>query len=391
MSESRGASPPHPQPLSLKGRGELRESLRDFDGNEPLYPWQKEIWNRLLSDLDHLPHALLLHGPEGSGKSLFAETLAARLLCETAQGSAFACGECQACNWFALGNHPDFRLVQPESEDEPAEAEPGGDGSGEAGEEKADKKKRSTQIRIDQVRELADFMVVGTHRQGLRIVILRPAEAMNVHTANGLLKLLEEPIAGSLFLLVSGKLNQLLPTVKSRCRQLHFGKPTLEAARAWLRQEKLTGADELLALAGGMPLAAQKLAAGKLPERRKRFLAAVADPLRQDMVRLAGELEGWQKQVKGVEADLDMPVLVDWLQKWVLDLARVAAGAPPIFHPHEAQGLSALAQKSSLAALFACYNDLQRARAVARHPLNARLFLEDMLLRYGRVFAQGTA
>ena len=353
----------------------------------PLYPWQGETWNRLLSDLGRLPHALLLHGQEGSGKTLFAETLAARLLCETAQGTAFACGQCPACNWFATGNHPDFRMVLPESEEEPAEADQAGEGEG--GEEKADRKKRSTQIRIDQIRALANFMVIGTHRQGLRIVLLRPAEAMNVHTANSLLKLLEEPMPGSLFLLVSGKLNQLLPTVRSRCRQLPFGKPAPEAALAWLKREKLVGADELLALSGGMPLAAWKLAQGNLPARRKRFLAAVADPMRQDMVRLAGELEGWQKAPKGGEADLEMPVLVDWLQKWVLDLARVAAGTPPIFHPHESESLAVLARKSSLASLFACYNDLQRARAVARHPLNARLFLEDMLLRYGRVFGPG--
>ncbi len=362
--------------------------------NNPLYPWQQETWRQLLSDLGRLPHALLLHGPEGSGKGLFAQTLAARLLCEQAEGEAFACGQCPACQWFNSGNHPDFRLVQPESEEAQGESESGGEGGeggeeSDAGTEKAGKKKRSTQIKIDQVRELADFMVMGTHRQGLRIVILRPAEAMNMHTANSLLKLLEEPISGSLFLLVTGKLNQLLPTVKSRCRQLHFGKPTPEAALAWLRAEKAPAAEELLALAGGMPLAALALASGKLPTYRRRFLAAVSDPLRQDMLRLAGELEGWLKPPKGAEADLDMAQLVDWMQKWVTDLARVASGASPMFHPESRETLAALAGKCSTAALFACYNDLQRARAVARHPLNARLFLEDMLLRYGRVFSQG--
>lgn len=347
-----------------------------------------------MSDLERLPHALLLHGPEGVGKALFAETLAARLLCETAQGAAFACGECEGCKWFASGNHPDFHLVLPESEGdtgEPAEAEEGG--AAEAGGEKserADKKKRSTQIRIDQIRDLSEAMVVGTHRQGLRVVILRPAEAMNMHTANSLLKMLEEPIPGSLFLLVSGKLNQLLPTVKSRCRQLHLGKPAPEAALAWLQQSRLAGAEELLALAGGMPLAAQKLAEGNLPARRQRFLAAVGDPQRQDILRLAGELEGWLKPPKGMEADLDMPVLVEWLQKWLLDMVRVASGLRPMFHPGARETLLGLTRKTSLTALFACYNDFQRARGVARHPLNPRLFLEDLLLRYGRVFQQGT-
>ena len=72
----------------------------------------------------------------------------------------------------------------------------------------------------------------------------------------------------------------------------------------------------------------------------------------------------------------------------LMDLVRVASGLPPMFHPGAKDGLLDLARKSSLTALLACYNDLQRARAVARHPLNARLFLEDLLLRYGRVFGQ---
>jgi DNA polymerase-3 subunit delta' len=359
---------------------------------ELLYPWQEEAWHRLLSDLERLPHALLLHGPEGVGKTRFAETLAARLLCENAQGAAFACGECEGCKWFASGNHPDFHLVLPESEGdtgEPPEAEEGA--VADSGGEKIDKKKRSTQIRIDQIRDLSEAMVVGTHRQGLRVVILRPAEAMNMHTANSLLKMLEEPIPGSLFLLVSGKLNQLLPTVKSRCRLLHFGKPAPEVALAWLQEQGLAGAEELLALAGGMPLAAQKLAEGNLPARRQRFLAAVANPAGQDILRLAGELEGWLKPPKGMEADLDMTVLLEWLQKWLLDMVRVASGLQPMFHPGARETLFGLTRKTSLTALFACYNDFQRARGVARHPLNPRLFLEDLLLRYGRLFQQGTS
>lgn len=348
-----------------------------------LFPWQEAVWARLLSGVARLPHALLLHGPEGGGKARFAEALAARLLCDTAQGSEFACGRCRPCTWLKSGNHPDFRLLVPESEEESESAEgdaaKSGEGTGE--------KKRSSQIRISQIRDLAEFMVVGPHQDGFRVVLLRPAEAMNVHTANSLLKLLEEPAPNSVLILVSHNLPQLLPTVRSRCRLLHFGKPDRAEALHWLKAQALPEADQLLALAGGMPLLATRMAMGDLPVRRRRLLAALAEPQQEDPLRLAAELEGWLKQSKSGEASVDMLMLVDWLQKWVLDLACTLSGAAPIFHPNAEASLAALGRRTALPALFACYNDLQRARAVARHPLNSRLFLEDMLLRYQRVFS----
>ena len=86
-----------------------------------------------------------------------------------------------ACNWFEQGNHPDFRLLQPDSLAVDADTE-------------ESKKKASQQITIDQIRELDEFFTVGTHRAGLRIVLVNPTEAMNRNAANSLLKTLEEII-----------------------------------------------------------------------------------------------------------------------------------------------------------------------------------------------------
>ena len=95
-----------------------------------IYTWQKGLWERLLAQVERLPHALLLAGPAGGGKSDFAQSLAARLLCERAGGLAESCGSCPSCKWFQAGNHPDFRLVEPgggeadEIEADEIEAEP---------------------------------------------------------------------------------------------------------------------------------------------------------------------------------------------------------------------------------------------------------------------------
>ena len=118
-----------------------------------------------------LPHALLLTGPAGIGKLDFAEVLASSLLCDTPRDDGLACGACTSCTWHASGNHPDFRLVQPDSH--MADTEEPEEGRTVTARER---EKKSDQIRIDQVRELQTFLNVGAHRAGRRVVVLHPGD-----------------------------------------------------------------------------------------------------------------------------------------------------------------------------------------------------------------------
>ena len=106
-------------------------------------------------------------------------------------------------------------------------------------------------ITIDQVRALDDFLHVGTHRHGARVILINPAEAMNRSTANSLLKSLEEPIASTLFILVTSESDRLLPTIRSRCQSLLVPQPTQSRAEQWLRLAGVNEAARWLALAGG--------------------------------------------------------------------------------------------------------------------------------------------
>ncbi len=343
-----------------------------------IYSWNVKFWNRLLGQAGRLPHALLLSGPPGGGKKDFARALAARLLCEKADGRDEACGDCPACAWFFAGNHPDFRLI-----------EPGGDEAEEpdAELEAAAQKKKSEQIRINQIRALDSFLGVGTHRQGLRVITILPAEAMNQATANALLKILEEPPANTLFILITNNKKRLLPTILSRCQTLSFPKPAAAQSIAWLRESGVAKAEELLFHAGGMPLAARDEASNlALLDAFYRDLAQLelAGP-----VAIAERWVAWLKENKEGNSAIDRRTLVIWLQKWVFDLVMMKLCGLPVFHSHKLQEARQAANRASVVALIDCYNELLRIRAVAQHPLNPRLFLEDMLSRYARAASSG--
>ncbi|MCB1745414.1 MAG: DNA polymerase III subunit, partial [Gammaproteobacteria bacterium] len=170
-------------------------------------PWLDPPLARLRARRARLPHALLIHGTPGIGKSLLARAFAADLLCENTSDEGgdhrAACGHCPGCRWFAGGAHPDFRRILPEALDPDHIPERG--------------RKPSREIRIDALRALGEFLTHTGHRAGWRVVIIEPADAMNVYAANALLKSLEEPGQRTLLMLVSSHPDRIVPTIRSRC------------------------------------------------------------------------------------------------------------------------------------------------------------------------------
>lgn len=350
---------------------------------EQCFDWHDELWEKLWQRSDTLHHALLLAGPAGVGKGRFAEALAARLLCESPRGSR-ACGECEACRWFAGGNHPDFRHLGLDGGEEAAAEEEAPTGKAAKSRKSAAQPaksaaksaaKPSTVIKIEQVRALEDFIFVGSHRNGRRVVIVEPADALNAAAANSLLKVLEEPPANVYFLLVSSRWRQLLPTLRSRCRQVLFGLPDPALAVAWLKAQGLKNAEEALRLWGGSPLAALASAESGKDEGASRFIATLAAGV-NDPIAAAAQWDGLVREGASNEE------LVDALQKWLHDLARVALGAAPRFLSGQQAPLTAIAAACDPARLHKFQRELLRIRATARHPLNPQLFLEDLAARY---------
>ncbi|MDR1662121.1 MAG: DNA polymerase III subunit delta' [Azoarcus sp.] len=351
-----------------------------------IHPWLEPLWARLVALGERLPHAILITGAPGLGKRDLAEALAARLLCERPEPGGCACGHCTPCQWRLAGTHPDLRRLVPESEEtrNAADKAPGEASDLEAG--GGESKAKSTQIVIGQVRAVQEALTMTSHRGGRRALIVDPAEAMNPFTANALLKLLEEPPDACIFMLVSSAPRKLLPTLRSRCQQWHVPRPDTDALRRWQAVQSEAGqiSAALLAVCGGMPLAARRLAAQGVEALLERFTNDLAEG-EIDPLRLAGQWETWLKKDKtALAAGIGLPMLADWMQRWVSDLSALRLGGRVRYFPTCAERLARLSERMSVAAASNCYNEFVNVRRVANHPLNPRLFLEDMLLRYAR-------
>nr|WP_229416324.1 DNA polymerase III subunit delta' [Massilia sp. PDC64] len=334
-----------------------------------MYPWQEDAWTRLQAMRVRLPHAILFHGPAGIGKADFIEAFAQALLCENVRPDGHACGACASCGWFVQGNHPDYRRVRPEAMEDDAPAAEGDEAPAE--EKKAKSKTASKEIKIEQVRALADFMNISTHRQGLRVVVLYPAEALNMPASNALLKTLEEPPPGTVFLLASNGLDRLLPTILSRCRKFALPMPDHAQALAWLEAQGVSDADGWLREQGGAPLAALAQAETGSRDELDGLLQVLAQPSVDAALRSADKL-----------SKAPLASLVAWQQRWLYDVFSYKLSGVIRYYPRYQREVAALAGRVHVANLMQAIKSTNERRAVADHPLSPKLFVEDMLLDY---------
>ena len=318
------------------------------------FEWHRPELARLLAAKSTLPHALLLQGPRGIGKLVFARALAQALLCESPGAESYACGKCSACAWFEGGAHPDFRQIEPVT----VEGEDGDEG------------KKKVSIGVDQIRVLPGFINVSSHRGGPKVVVLHPAEALNVNAANALLKSLEEPPERTFFLLVSHRPHQLLPTIKSRCRQLPLHAPDAAAASAWLAGQGVREPALALAHMGDAPLLALELNDTEYWGARAAFLRHLT--ARDIDVLAAGE----------AARDIPIPHVIAWLQKWSYDMVHHATLGRVRYNPDHAEAIGRAAAAASRLSTLRFHREMVKLQRAAHHPLNARLFIEHVLLAY---------
>ena len=318
------------------------------DGKLPL-PWLAAPLQAALSQ--QRGHALLVQAHEGIGALPFVLTLAQAWLCEGIVAERGApCGHCGSCKLVQNHLHPDLQVLMPEVLRRQHEW-PLVDDKGE-GEDS--KRKPSKQIRIDEVRSVIDWVYKTSARGRGKVVVIHPAEALNLQSANALLKTLEEPPAGTRILLSTSDAAWLLPTVRSRCQMVKLPAPGEGEALAWLGAQAVDGAEVLLAACSGRPLeAAQWFAAGVRAEQWQGLPGALTRGL-------PGALQGWP-----------LPRVLDALHKICHDAMALASGAAPRYFPAGSVPASA-----SLTALSAWSRELDRTARHDDHPFFEALMLD---------------
>ncbi|MEX2458294.1 MAG: DNA polymerase III subunit delta' C-terminal domain-containing protein [Actinomycetota bacterium] len=344
-------------------------------------------------------HAYLFAGPEGSGKQLAARAFVAALVCAEA-----GCGECRACRLAMDERHPNVSVLEPEGRD----------------------------IRVDAIRERVWTPAHRTAPEpGRKVFVIREADRLNPAAADVLLKVLEEPPAETVLVLLSARPEELPETIRSRCHTVTF-HPLPEAfVVEALEKEGVSHERAVLAarLAGSNMGRARRLARdrGGLAFRSAALqasLEAAATPagalvaaetllsgtaayrkgLKEEM---AQELEPWTNPETGRIEESQVTVVkriqekyhrrdrraerefLDWsllaLQAWYRDVLAVRSGveAGQLINVDLAEDVASHARTKTAAEVARAMEALEDARAALADEtnLNPRLILEEAFLR----------
>jgi DNA polymerase-3 subunit delta' len=306
-----------------------------------------------------IPHALLFIGPDGVGKRTAATAFAMAYHCRGRRPAAEAagrdpeadaCGVCPTCRRVAAGSHPDLLRVAPTGET----------------------------IRVHQIRELVDALMMKPFEGAGRVVVLAQAHAMNPEAGNALLKALEEPPDRTVLILTARQSSDLLPTIVSRCQRIRFNplsRPTLEKL---LREREGLAAEDaaaLAAMADGSYSHALRLHANNWRQRRGWLIAELAAlPQRSPALRLnlAEKLHGLKDQ---------LPEALEMAMGWYRDLAVYPYRPGSVRHRDLIPRIRQIARREDSAANTARVRLILRTLQDLQRNANPRLALDVLVMR----------
>jgi DNA polymerase-3 subunit delta' len=330
-----------PEPDVLPGVPHPRETQRLFGQGEAEAVYRAAIGS------GRPPHAWLITGPRGVGKATLAWAIARHLLAGDPAAQLGLPADHPVHRQTRALAHPGLHLVRRPWDDK-----------GE---------RLRTEITVDEVRGLGGFFRLSSAGGGARVAIVDSVDEMNASAANALLKLLEEPPAGGSLLLVSHAPARLLPTIRSRCRELRcrpLGPRDLAQALAQAGVESAASPEVLADLAAGSVGDALRLCGedGLSLYEEVCGLLATAPPVdRPKLLALAGS-------VAGRAADARYEAVLRFLGLALGRLARAAAGRPGTpAGPSEARAWHRLARDAGQARRWA-----EAAAAIESRSAHAR-------------------
>ena len=279
----------------------------------------------------HISHCYLISGPEGSGKHTLARLLAAAILC---QGKDKPCGVCAPCRKVLDGNHPDYIIVD-------------------------DPEKKT--VPVELIRQARADMFIQPNESEHKIYQFPRAQDMGLPGQNALLKVLEEPPAYGVFLLLTDNAERLLPTVRSRCVELRL-QPLAEAQLLSALRERFPGtAESVLRSAalrsGGYLGQAETL----LRENSTELFPQSLDFLEAYRARDAAALLGVLVPMEKLKREALRPVLSQWHD--LLASALTARAGLPLLRPECAQIAAARSAADILSGIDALKTALRQLDA----------------------------
>ena len=321
-----------------------------------LLPWHNQQWQAITTGikLDRMPHGLICHGTPGAGQFEFAMGLSQRLLCQSPASDDMPCGQCPQCFMVRNKQHPSIRLIEPEEENKG--------------------------IKVDQVRDIHHFIMTTTSSQyPYKIVIINPADGLNITASNSLLKLLEEPASDSCIILCTSQLHHLLPTIRSRCQKLAFIPQWDQSIAQWLGARLSPQVDPhlMFQLALGGPLLALHIASSEVLSARDQWFDDVLKYFNRGC-----SLTWLSKQW----LNLEFPTLLVWLTTCLNDILKLRVHDEPInlIHSDKLEILQNLREKLELKQIYDVLDLLctMKRQWLAKINLNRELLVERILIEF---------
>ncbi len=317
-----------------------------------IYPWQNNSWVEIFSNKLKMSHAYIFYGAQTSEINKFADQVIKSVLCSKPTNEHFACGKCQDCLW-SKTNHPDLCRVINRSEE---------------------KNLKTDIIKVDDVREAKEFLQTASHQtNGKKIVSIYGADRLNISASNAILKIVEEPPDDCLVIFTVNNLNDLLPTIISRCRLIAFSKPSIDDSIEFMKQTDNAYLIDNLSLYNNLPLA----------------LIADKDML-TDINVILGELKKGQgidlMKVNSMWLNNGLAWIVNFLQKWAYELLLCKLSKRHSYFPNDIEVVSKLALSADLSKLLIYQKSLNTIKAYPQIAVNKEINLNSVMIEYKIIF-----
>ena len=349
----------NPYPLTLSNvvkEFRLRYNLfmQTQDGNWNLlgHEWAVDL---LRGDLTQgrIQHAYLITGPQGVGRRTLAIRFSQALNCSQPVEPGIPCGDCRACKWIERMQHPDLAVVQ---------AEEG-----------------SSTLKVEQIRDLQRTLSLAPYESSYKIALLLRFEEANPNAANALLKTLEEPPPQVVMLVTASDVEDLLPTIVSRCEVIRLRPLSLDLVSEGLQIRWGLSAEQARLLAhisGGRPGYAYKLSQNpdSLNQRQNQI-----DDLFRLLAASRVERFAYAEQLS-TDKVIIQNTLETWLTVWRDVLLRSAGAIASLTNIDREGEIEALCSKLSLTKAKQMVKTLETTQIQLNLNTNTRLTLEVLML-----------